>query len=274
MATAKTTYSWLSFNLQTALAGTLVGLPDSDTDSENIGKKTGILRRTSSNSYTRYTVTIDGDDYYIGESGLVVSCSDPSKVGTNKYLKMCIVKLAATSGSQQSLTRGEEAGYKSTISLANLEVRDTFAVYALQSLLSHCEGNPIYYDDANILSVCAASYRWAQGMMQASADARALIKNDDGASGGTGGSPEENPPRNKVDVTDGTATEKLLSNLVAAIDDLTIATKKLWGEGLPVVGSDKEDALPVKVESDTTVKELPEVSISKMLSVLIHHREC
>lgn len=221
----RTTYTWSDFDLQAALAGTVVGFPDNNNDSENIGKKTGKLRRNMTNVYTKYVVTINGNTCYINEDGVVAFCANSTY--KDKVLKMCEARLVSTAGSQQQTTRSAGEEYKSTLALSSLEVRDTFAVYAMQSLIRHCEDNPIYYDDANILSVCAASYRWAQGMMQAAADARALVTVSDGGSDDSGGGSSGGTTRSAVDVTDGTTTEKLLSNLVSAVDSLTTETKKL-----------------------------------------------
>lgn len=236
--TLKTTYRWSDFDLLAALTGSLVGIEPTDSDAgDGIGRNTGKLRRTTSTYYARYVVTLDGNTCYVNDDGTIQQCaSDSWYIG--KQLKMCDVTLAVTYGSKQPTTRVPSAdeGVKGTVTLASLEIRDTFAIYALQGLMRHCGDNPIYYDDANILSVCAASYRWAQGMMQAAADARELIKNGDD---GDGDSDEDDNndsggTRNEVNVTDGTTTEKLLSNLVTAVDDLTSVQKKMFtttGEG-------------------------------------------
>lgn len=253
--TLKTTHSWYDFDLSAALTGSLVGIEPTGSDADDgIGRNTGKLRRTTSTYYTRYVVTLDGNTCYVNDDGTIQQCaSDSWYIG--KQLKMCDVTLAVTSGSKQSTTRVPSTGeYKETIALSSLEVRDTFAMYALQSLLRHCEDNPIYFDDANILAVCSASYRWAQGMMQASADARALVKNDDEDTG-------SDTTRSEVDVTDGTNVEKLLSNLVKAVDDLTEQTKKLREDGLMVAGSTKSTTA-VKVQADTTVHSMPTVNIA------------
>lgn len=257
--TLKTTYEWSDFDLTAALAGSLVGIkPVGSLADDGIGRNVGKLRKNTSAYYARYVVTLNSNICYVDEDGIIQHCSsDSSYIG--KPLKMCNVTLAVTSGSQQSTTRAPSTGeYKETIALSSLEVRDTFAMYALQSLLSRCEDNPIYFDDSNILNVCEASYRWAQGMMQASANARALIESDEG---GIDEGNEDEAPRYEVNVTDGTNTEKLLSNLISAVDDLTTQTKKLREDGLMVSGSTKS-ATAVKVEASTKITEIPNVSIN------------
>lgn len=261
--TLRTTYTWSKFDLEAAKAGTVVGIPSYEygvpnlSDSEDIGKKTGRLTDESVIRYTPYSAVINGKKLWVNENGEVIYCDDTTYIG--KFLYMCTATLVSTSGSKQPTTRAPSAndGVKDTVALASLEIRDTFAIYALQGLMRHCEDNPIYYDDANILSVCAASYRWAQGMMQAAADARALIKSsDEGVDEGT----DDEAPRYEVNVTEGTNTEKLLSNLISAVDDLTTQTKKLREDGLMVSGSTKSDTA-IKVEANTKVTEMPNVRI-------------
>lgn len=254
----RTTYQWKTFDLEEAKAGAVIGFPKMEnglpdlTDSENIGEKTGKLQIEAVIRYTPYSTIINGKRLWPNEEGEIVYCDDPAMIG--KQLYICTVNLVSTKGTHQATTRSVGEAYSEVSVLNSLEVRDTFAVYALQGLLKHCE-QPQYFDDANIMVVCSAAYRWAQGMMQASADARALVAKDEGGSEGEGGEGEgSGTTRGAVDVTEGTNTEKLLSNMVAAIDDLTAVQKKMLkttGEG----------------ESATTTLNIPSLKVEQPIKV-------
>lgn len=254
----RTTYQWKTFDLEEARAGAVIGFPKTEngspdlTDSENIGEKTGKLQTEAVIRYTPYSTFINGKRLWPNERGEIVYCDDPAMIG--KQLYICTVNLVSTKGTHQATTRSVGEAYNEVSVLNSLEVRDTFAVYALQGLLKHCE-QPQYFDDANIMVVCSAAYRWAQGMMQTSADARALVAKNEGGSGGEGGEGEDSgTTRGAVDVTEGTNTEKLLSNLVAAVDDLTAVQKKMLkttGEG----------------ESATTTLNIPSLKVEQPIKV-------
>lgn len=228
----RTTYTWSDFNLESAKVGALVGFPSETlvggvstpnlSDSKDIGKKTGRLVVEKVIKYSPYSVTINGIQYWVDEEGKVLWCNDAQSIG--KYLRICTASMVSTAGSKQPTTRAGGAEYQDVLAISSLDVRDTFAIYALQGLLKHCD-QPQSYDDANILSVCAAAYRWAQGMMQASADAKALVarQQESGEGSGEGGGEQggSGVTRSSVDVTDGTNSEKLLNNIVKAVDDLT-----------------------------------------------------
>lgn len=210
----RTTYILQDFNLTAALSGTLCGFVDNvaTLNSTEVGKVTGKLQQ--SDNLTHYFVVIDGITYWVNESGKVIHCIDSTKKG--QTLKLITASMASSAGSHQQLTRAY-TGYDSVLTLNSLEVRDQFAIHALQGLLKCCE-NPSSFDDASILNICSAAYRWAQGMMQASADARALVASQQESGGGQGSS---EITRSSVDVTEGTNSEKLLDNMVKAVDDLT-----------------------------------------------------
>jgi len=258
----RTTYQWKTFDLEEAKAGAVIGFPKMEngspdlTDSENIGEKTGKLQTEAVIRYTPYSTIINGKRLWPNESGEIVYCDDPAMIG--KQLYICTVNLVSTKGTRQATTRSAGAAYNEVSVLSSLEIRDTFAMYALQGLLKHCD-QPQYFDDANIMVVCSAAYRWAQGMMQASADARALVAKESGDDPGEEDEPASGQTRTAVDVSDGTTTEKLLQNLIIAVDDLTATWKNAAEKGIAIVGSPEEEALPVAVES--TIKEMPKVVI-------------
>lgn len=213
-----TTYISQDFNLTAALSGALCGFVDNvaTLNSTEVGKVTGKLQQ--SDNLTHYFVVIKGITYWVNESGKVIHCIDSTKKG--QILRLITASMASSAGSHQQLTRAS-TGYDSVLTLNSLEVRDQFAIHALQGLLKCCE-NPSSFDDASILNICSAAYRWAQGMMQASADARALVASQQESGGGQGGS---EITRSSVDVTEGTNSEKLLDNIVKAVDDLTDQVK-------------------------------------------------
>jgi len=231
----RTTYQWKTFDLEEAKAGAVIGFPKMEngspdlTDSENIGEKTGKLQTEAVIRYTPYSTIINGKRLWPNESGEIVYCDDPAMIG--KQLYICTVNLVSTKGTRQATTRSAGAAYNEVSVLSSLEIRDTFAMYALQGLLKHCD-QPQYFDDANIMVVCSAAYRWAQGMMQASADARALVAKESGDDPGEEDEPASGQTRTAVDVSDGTTTEKLLQNLIIAVDDLTATWKNAAEKGI------------------------------------------
>lgn len=252
----RTSYSTEAFDLAAALSGALVGLIQdvSQLSSANISDNTGKLQKAD--GLTHYYVIIDGVTCWVNETGKVQHCVDGTKIG--KTLVIVKANMVSTTGSHQQTTRSGGESYQDILAISSLEVRDTFAIYALQGLLQHTN-NPESFDDASILSMCGAAYKWAQGMMQASADKRALIAKESGDDPGGEDEPASGQTRRAVDVSDGTTTEKLLQNLIIAVDDLTATWKNVAEKGIAIVGSPEEEALPVAVES--TIKEMPKVVI-------------
>lgn len=213
-------YTWQSFNEEDAKIGLRVGFQQTE---ESDLSQTGILQ--TDNRYTTYKTVIDGKTLYINNLGVVIKVipADDSLVNTSVQIVTCEMK--TTYGNQQGITRGVSEDSETVATLSSMEPRDQFALYAMQAIMRSLDA-PADMDDANILFNCRAAYRWAQGMMIASADARAEKKKatDTGGEGGSDseeGGEESGTTRSAVDTSGGTDTEKLLGNLVEAVDDLT-----------------------------------------------------
>lgn len=249
----RTTYTWSAFNLDAALQGALVGIQNTE-DSTDI-RKTGHLVKATGR--TTYSIYFGSTLAYVDEQGIIVECiSNPSLV--KQALKIVTSSIVVTQGTSMPTTRAAGEEVNDVTTLASLEIRDQFAIQILNGMLSHLDAAH-NYDDANIMSVCTAAYKWAQGMMQASADSRVLKKTESGggeSGGGSGGSGEEGSgsTRAPVDTSNGTDTEKLLGNLVDAVDSLTKETKKFTktiGEG----------------DTATTVLNIPDLAIKDGVAI-------
>lgn len=247
----RTSYTWSAFNLDIALQGALVGIKNNN-DSTDL-RKTGHLIRTVGKSL--YSVYFGSTLCQVNESGMIVECiSNPSLV--KQVLQIVTSTIAVTQGTSMPTTRAAtQEGQSDVATLASLEIRDQFAIQILNGMLSHLD-SAHNYDDANIMSICTSAYKWAQGMMQASADSRVLKKTESGGGESGGGSGEEGSgsTRAPVDTSNGTDTEKLLGNLVDAVDSLTKEAKKLTktvGEG----------------EEATTVLNIPNLEIKEPIPI-------
>ena len=246
----RTTYTWSAFNLDAALQGALVGIQNTE-DSTDI-RRTGHLVKATGR--TTYSIYFGSTLAYVDEQGIIVECiSNPSLV--KKALKIVTSSIVVTQGTSMPTTRAAGEEVNDVTTLASLEIRDQFAIQILNGMLSHLDAAH-NYDDANIMSVCTAAYKWAQGMMQASADSRVLKKTESGGGESGGGSGEEGSgsTRAPVDTSNGTDTEKLLGNLVDAVDNLTKETKKFTktiGEG----------------DAATTVLNIPDLAIKDGVAI-------
>ena len=221
------TYVWSSFDQDAARAGIRVGFrQDKDSDLS----MTGIL--AEDRRYTTYKTVIDGKTLYINDLGVVIKSIPDDSSLVSKSVQMVTCEMKTTYGTSQAIPRGVTEGSEEVATLTSMEPRDQFAVYAMRAIMGKLI-EPQSLDDANILFCCRAAYRWAQGMMIASADARAEKKKatessgGDGSGGGSGESGSEEgqqsgtTTRSAVDTSSGTDTEKLLGNIAASVDDLT-----------------------------------------------------
>lgn len=213
------TYTWSSFNEEDAKLGLRVGFQQTEDSDLSM---TGILR--SSNRFTTYYSVIDGKTLYINNLGVVMRSVPEDASLVNKTVRIVTCEMKTSYGNQQGITRGVSEDSETVATLSSMEPRDQFALYAMQAIMRSLD-EPAEMDDANILFNCRAAYRWAQGMMIASADARAEKKKstDEGEGGDSG--EQSGTTRSAVDTSGGTDTEKLLGNLVNAVDDLTKQTK-------------------------------------------------
>jgi len=210
------TYTWSSFNEEDAKIGLRVGFQQTEDSDLSM---TGILR--SSNRFTTYYAVIDGKTLYINNLGVVMRSVPEDASLVNKTVRIVTCEMKTSYGNQQGITRGVSEDSETVATLSSMEPRDQFALYAMQAIMRSLD-EPAEMDDANILFNCRAAYRWAQGMMIASADARAeKKKSTDEGEGGEGGDSGESSgtTRSVVDTSGGTDTEKLLGNLVTAIEN-------------------------------------------------------
>lgn len=255
------TYTWSSFNEEDAKIGLRVGFQQTDDYDLSM---TGIL--SEARRYTKYQTVIDGRTLYINDEGLVKK-TVPSSSFEGRTVQIVTCEMKTSYGTSQAITRGVSGGSEEVATLDAMEPRDQFAIYAMMGIMRHLELNPAEMDDANILFNCRAAYRWAQGMMIASADARADVKKqqeeesgDDEGGGETPAppSPDEEPEdeelKKRLSINTNaitSMTDKLLYNLGIDVENLRIQQSnefnKLKYEGLKVSGSDKEDAKPIIV---------------------------
>ena len=258
------TYTWSTFEEEDAKFGLRVGFQQTNDYDLSM---TGIL--TEARRYTKYQAVIDGRTLFINDKG-VVKKTIPDSEYTDRTVKIVTCEMTTSYGTSQAITRGVSGDSEEVATLDAMEPRDQFAIYAMQGIMGHLEKNPAEMDDANILFYCRAAYRWAQGMMIASADARADVKKQQEDEGGEGGgsTPAPAPPSPDVDPEEEeeeelkkhlsvntnaitSMTDKLLYNLGLDVQNLRIQQsnefKKIKVDGLKVSGSDKEDAKPIIV---------------------------
>lgn len=212
-STASYTVNLTSFDMQQALGGVPVTLETSVTESNfksSVGQVT-YEKGANGGINAPYRVIFNADSginktYWANEDGIVRK--GPDHIGGQLHLVTSLME--TTYGTEQDITRGTDSGYKDYADLSNMEPRDQFAIQVLNALITKLD-RPESVNDSTILLYSRAAYRWAQGMMIASADARAEVP-DEEPSGDTQSLP--------VDVSTGTNTEKLLNNIIASIDGL------------------------------------------------------
>lgn len=247
MSVERTTYTWSEFDLDAALAGMLVGFKNSDIDGGSHDTAnldyTGKLMRDTSNTGTPYKITIGGIPMWVNSSGVVKICANSTFA--NKTLYIITAEISQSVGTSQPLTKADE-GYEDVITISSLEPRDQFAMHTLNTLLAKLD-HPETFDDASIMQICAAAYRWANGMMQAAADVRKAIV----ASGGTPSSTLD------VDTSELTNSEKLLYNIKVSLDDL-----KTQQNTNATANNGKMDTLATKLENIKSQQQTMNTNIS------------
>lgn len=222
------TYTWSDFNTDIACNGMRVGFQQ--TESSDLSM-TGILIPDKTFSLASHKAVINGRSLWINNFGQVVEAVPDAPVTfVGRYVKMVTCEMATSYGTSQAITRGVGNDAEKVATLSSMEPRDQFALCAMQAIM-HSLDEPQNLDDANILFYCRAAYRWAQGMMIASADARAERKKQDE----NGGEEQLAGTRSPVDTSSGTDTEKLLGNIVASLDDLTKQIKVGSGKNFEVM---------------------------------------
>ena len=231
------TYNWVEFNLDDALAGTLVGFRQGDGTADYDLSKTG--RLSLGPGYENFNVNINGIKLIVDKDGNVLATNpyyadwSPVTTGegeqaetTYKQLQMVTTEMGTESavGGQATRTRGN-TGQSTTgkVTITSMEPRDQFAVRAMQTMIGKLD-HPEALDDASMLMYAYASYKWAQAMVLAMADSR----NTDGSEGST-------PSGGSVSPGDlQTNTEKLLYDM-----------SQLLKNGVAVKGSEVPADKPV-----------------------------
>lgn len=230
------TYNWTTFNLTSALAGTLVGFQQTDDYDLSC---TGVLQY---NPRGYNEVTIKGHTLRVEADGTISYCVPSNEEFEAGTLKMVTATMGDTGSVGGAVTRSSGSsgtGHDNVAILTNIEPRDQFAVQVLNAMLIHAK-HPEAFDDAKMLSYSRAAYRWAQAMMIAAADSR------------EGQSTE---PSTAVDVNLGdlqSNTEKLLYNIGEYLKN-----------GVTVKGTTANGTVPVQ----TKITEMPNVTLNGTPSV-------
>lgn len=253
---ATATYTWSAFSSDEAIAGLRVGFKQTK---DNDLSQTGVLvPDVRSYAMASFKTVIDGRTLWINDVGQVVKVVPEDSSLIEQFVMIVTCEMATTYGTSQGITRSVSEDSQDVATLSSMEPRDQFALYAMQAIMRGLK-EPESLDDANILFNCRAAYRWAQGMMIASADARSERKKQEESGGSSEeGGEESTITRAAVDTSSGTDTEKLLGNLVASIDDLTKQAKE-----------NNENLLKatLKTQVDNATKEEGEETVEKKLQV-------
>lgn len=191
------TYNWTLFNLDDALAGTLVGF--AVTGKAYDLSYTGTLTRKGA----AYEVKFAGYTLKVQYDGKVTEVAPANASWLNQTLQMVTTTMGDTGAVGGNITRSSGSsgtGYNDVAVLTNIEPRDQFAVNVLNAMLIHAD-HPESFNDARCLMYSRAAYRWAQAMMIAAADSR---------------EGQSTTPSQAVDINSGdlqSNTEKLLFNM-------------------------------------------------------------
>lgn len=230
MATlAFTTYKLSTFDVDKAKAGSLVAIVSQDstavtlstTDIGDSFKGVGVCVYQGSNSLS---VTIDGDTFYFTESGT------PGTSHSNGYklMMVSIVETVYTAGnaatgtqagtvtrsSTGSVSVGDTTTAPSTVLIDSLNVRDKFALSALNSIISKMGQDPATLSDAAVSHYCSQAYRYAAYMMASSASARSTFNDQTTATG--------EASVNELESN----TDKLLNNLIVELKRTDVEEKE------------------------------------------------
>ncbi len=163
--------NWIAFNEESARLGTLVGFKNA-LDPYDLSN-TGVLQ--VDNKVTMFRTVIRGKTLYVNNLGVVIKTVPDTSQWNNMSVMMVTFDMEMSYGTHQAITRSVGEEYEKVAELNALEPRDEFAINALTAMMSRLEGCESF-DDARILSVCQQAYKWAQGMMIASANARSAVK--------------------------------------------------------------------------------------------------
>ena len=168
-------------------------------------------------SGNRFNVVIKGEKYTFDSDGNPISQNaadyNLKMAASNFYPQESVVGSTTRSVTRSVDENGDVTYGPSTldktyqITVDNLNARDQFAIQALRGMLEKVP-NPDEIGKNEITHYCEAAYLWAGYMMQESSKARSVIKDADAS---------DNTKSEEVGYLE-TNTEKLLNNIVAALD--------------------------------------------------------
>lgn len=255
-------FTWSDFNLKEAKNnGVRVGfrINNSDYDLSN----TGVLIPDKTLPLANQKTVINGVTLWINDLGAVVETMPHNDAIIGQTVLMVHATMQTTYGTRQAITRSVDANQLTESNVASLEPRDHFALQALTAMLAQLP-RPETADDANILAVCRAAYRWAQGMMIAAADARAAVTQD-AASRPTESEQSSQLPYLEVNTNEiTTITDRLLYNLGIAIDNLRIQQDANHDADAESGISVSIKQMPERQTSNVTIAQLPNLVIGTM----------
>lgn len=170
-------------------------------------------------SGNRFNVVIKGEKYIFDSDGNPISQNAITagynlKMASSNFNPQESVVGSTTRSVTRSIDENGDVTYGPStldktyqITVDNLNARDQFAIQALRGMLEKVP-NPDEIGKNEITHYCEAAYLWAGYMMQESSKARSVIKDADAS---------DNTKSEEVGYLE-TNTEKLLNNIVAALD--------------------------------------------------------
>lgn len=163
----------------------------------------------------RFFITIDSIEYVFNIRGEAVSETanglnlllaevdeSTSKVGT----VVGVNKIRSITRTDTGIEVRETPG-DSSVMVDNLDARDTFALYALKTLMERADVDPLSCSENEMTWYCEAAYKWAAVMITQASKNKALLKTDSSSA----------TPVVETELS--TNTEKLLNNIAKAIED-------------------------------------------------------
>lgn len=180
------------------------------------------LQRFAKQDASRYYAYYNGKRYDFMPSG---KCFDNDSDHQLYFAETTIT--TKQDSKNDSMTRSDSSsGSTETVTLSSLKPRDYFAQEALNAILKNME-NPLELQDYDINLITELSYKIAQSMITASAAMRAA---DEKADSGSSSNTDKNTATRMDTGTLTTNTEKLLNNLIYALERTDIATTTGTGD--------------------------------------------
>lgn len=252
--------NWSTFNLDEALAGSLVGYPpEGDTSSVDYSVS-GKLHGPG----PIYKLYINGKLIKTDATGKVKQ-SAVSEVTVDSYLMMVTPSLdSSTAVGVRSRGRTDPnppqgATATNEVNLTVMQPRDHFAIAALKVLMERQE-HPESTDDGTILALSQSAYRWAHGMVEAAYDARY-------------GKYEYPVTPGEIDEIE-VDTDSIESNTDKILYNISQYLKHAAEKGLPVLNAEEEvteggQTITRKVAIETVVNDVKKVANCTDLATLL-----